>query len=170
VAAFLGAQGKLGRAPNTLNRRLAAIQLMHRGARVAVPTDAIEVVETVRGLRRDWGKPPARKAPALDEDVQHMVDTIDLRTLQGLRDRAVLLVGFAGGLRRSELVAIDVEDFTVRPEGLELVIRRSKGDQEGQGQIVTFPKLTLLPRACAGGLLGGVGNPYGCGVQTVLWA
>ena len=63
-----------------------------------------------------------------------MVDAVEPQTLKGLRDRALLLLGFAGAFRRSELVALDTEHLRERPEGLEVLIASSKTDQEGQGQ------------------------------------
>ena len=152
VALFLAAEAELGRAPSTLGRRLAAIRLMHVGARVAPPHDALEVAEVMRGIRRAWQRPAVQKAPALDADIQRMIDTLDLHTLRGQRDRALLLVGFAGALRRSELVALDVEHLTVRPEGLELRIPRSKTDQEGAGDTVALMRVHDSPYCPVGAL------------------
>jgi integrase len=146
VALFLAAEAERGKAPSTLQRRVAAIRLKHLRARVTpLPTDAVEVTEVMAGIRRDWGRPPNRKAPAVDEEIQRMVDTLDLQTLQGLRDRALILVGFAGAFRRSELVALDVEHLTVRSEGLEIVIPHSKGDQEARGQTIAIPCVSNSP-------------------------
>lgn len=152
VALFLAAQAKLGFAPSTLGRRLAAIRLMHVGAKVPSPHDALEVDEVMRGVRRAWKKPQAQKAPAVDGEIQRMVDAVQPQTLKGLRDRALLLMGFAGALRRSELVALDFEHLTLKPEGLSVLIASSKTDQDGQGQIVAIPRVA--------------GSPY-CPVQAV---
>ena len=141
VALFLSADAKRGRAPATLGRRLAAIRLMHVGARHPSPHDAIEVAEVMRGIRRAWKKPPAQKAPALDEEIKRMVDAVDPQTLHGLRDRALLLLGFAGAFRRSELVALDVDHLTDREEGLSVRIASSKTDQEGVGQVVAIARV-----------------------------
>jgi site-specific recombinase XerD len=108
VAFFIASQAKLGIAPSTLNRRLAAIRLMHMGAKVATPHDALEVAEVMRGVRRAWKRPVAQKAPALDAEIKKMADAVEPQTLKGMRDRALLLLGFAGAFRRSELVALDV--------------------------------------------------------------
>ncbi len=145
VALFLAAEAKRGLAPKTLERRRAEIRLMHLGARVAPPTDAIQVTEVMAGIRRSWGRPPAKKAPAVDEEIQRMVDTLDLTTLQGLRDRALMLVGFAGGLRSSELVRIDVAHLSFQPEGLEILIPHSKQDQEGQRKTVAMLQVPDSP-------------------------
>ena len=95
--------GPTARAVSTLRRRLAAIRLVHLGAGHASPHAAPGVTEVLRGIanaRRDV--PGAKKAPVLDADVCRMVDALDLTRLAGLRDRAVLLLGFAGALRRSQ--------------------------------------------------------------------
>ena len=152
VALFLAAEAKLGRAPATLTRRLAAIRLMHLGARLPSPHDALEVQEVLRGIRRAWRKPKAQKAPAVDADLQRLVDAVEPQTLRGLRDRALLLLGFAGALRRSELVALDVESLRAVPEGLAVFIAHSKTDQEGDGAVIAIPQVP--------------GSPY-CPVQAV---
>lgn len=153
VALFIAAEAKNGRAPSTLGRRLSAIRLMHVGAKLPSPHDALEVDEVLRGIRRSWKQPPTRKAPAVDEDIKRMVDAVEPQSLRGLRDRALLLLGFAGAFRRSELVALDVEHVTRRDEGLAILIPSSKTDQEGQGQLVAIPTVP--------------GSPY-CPVRAVL--
>jgi len=133
VALFLAAEAKLRRAPATLGRRLSAIRLMHLGAKLPSPHDALEVAEVLRDIRRRWKRPPAQKAPAVDEDIKRMVDAVEPQTLKGLRDRALLLLGFAGALRRSELVALDTDQLIERDEGIAVRIASSKTDQEGSG-------------------------------------
>jgi len=145
VALFLAAEAKRGLAPSTLGRRLAAIRLMHVGARFASPHDAIEVEEVMRGIRRAWKRPPAQKAPAVDSDIQRMVDAVTPQTLKGLRDRALLLLGFAGAFRRSELVALDTDHLTAEPAGLNVLIAHSKTDQEGEGQRIAIRRVTGSP-------------------------
>jgi site-specific recombinase XerD len=145
VAIFLAAEAKRGIAPSTLSRRLAAIRLMHVGAKVASPHDAIEVEEVLRGVRRRSKRPVNRKTPAVDEDIKRLVDAVEPQTLKGLRDRALLLLGFAGALRRSELVALDTEHVTVQKEGLAVRIAYSKTDQDGQGQVIAVPRVARSP-------------------------
>jgi integrase len=125
--------------------------LKHLRARVtSLPTDAVEVTEVTAGIRPAWGRPPNRKAPAVVEEIQRMVDTLDLKSLQRLRDRVLILVGSAGAFRRSELMALDVEHLTVRREGLEILIPHSKRDQEGQGQTIAIPRCPTRPTARCG--------------------
>jgi integrase len=92
----------------------------------------------MHGIRRSMGIAPHQKAPATVEVVRQMVDGLDT-DLQGLRDRALLLVGFAGAFRRSELVALNVEDVAFTREGLIILLRRSKSDQEGEGHKKGLP-------------------------------
>ncbi|WP_157272018.1 hypothetical protein [Azohydromonas aeria] len=86
---------------------------------------------------------PARKAPAT---VLRLVDMVRLclGSLQGLRDRALLLLGFAGAFRRSELVPLQVEDLERLPQGLRVTSRRSKTDQEGSGQVIAIARGEVL--------------------------
>jgi len=129
-----------GLAPSTLRRRLAAIRLMHLGARLVSPHAAPEVGEVLRGIVNARRHVPAgRTRPVLDDDIRCMVDALDLRSLVGLRDRAVLLLGFAGALRRSELVALDIAHLERRDKGLLVTIAHSKGDQGGDGQTIAVP-------------------------------
>jgi site-specific recombinase XerD len=145
IALFLAAEAQRGLAPSTLGRRLAAIRLMHVGARLPSPHDALEVHEVLRGIRRTWKRPPAQKAPAVDEEIKRLVDAVEPQTLKGLRDRALLLLGFAGAFRRSELVALDVEHLTRREEGLSVLIASSKTDPEGRGQRVAIARVKDSP-------------------------
>jgi integrase len=94
----------------------------------------------MRGIRRRSTRGVTKKKAAVAEQLKRMVDGTNLSTFQGLRDRALLLVGFAGAFRRAELVALDVEHLTLRPEGLKILIPKSKTDQEGVGQTVAIPR------------------------------
>lgn len=80
------------------------------------------------------------------EDLQRLVAALP-DSLSGSRDRLLLLVGFAGAFRRSELVALDLEDITITPDGLEVLVRRSKTDQEGTGTVKGIP-FGSNPRTC----------------------
>lgn len=93
---------------------------------------------TLRGIRRVHGRPAVQAAPLLREDLLVMVDALP-DSLMGLRDRALLVIGFAGGFRRSELVGLLVEDVTFVAEGLLITLRRSKTDQEGRGRLIAVP-------------------------------
>lgn len=121
----------------TIERRLTAISKAHRLAGHPSPRSAPLVAETIRGVRRLLGvAPKARKTGILTADVKAAVAAIDLDSAAGVRDRALLLLGFAGGMRRSELVALDVGDLEAAPEGYLARLRRSKTDQEAAGRQV----------------------------------
>jgi len=126
--------------PSTITRRLAAIAKQHRNAGLESPASLrlSAVGDVIAGIRRDKGKRPDAKAPLTTEQLRRMVAAIP-STPKGLRDRALLLIGFAGGFRRSELVALDVAVVTDTEDGLKILIRRSKTDQEGQGRTLGIP-------------------------------
>jgi integrase len=125
--------------PATLSRRAAAIRDAHCAQGLDSPTDAEQVKAIVRGIRRTMGTAQAKKAPATAERVLAMVH-IAPASLRGLRDRALLLVGFAGAFRRSELAELIVDDLEEVSEGLRVRLRRSKTDQEGAGRVVPIPR------------------------------
>jgi site-specific recombinase XerD len=137
VAAFLACEVENGIRPSTIGRRVAAIRYAHKLAGYDVPTDDERVKATVRGIRRSLGTAPQKKTPATAERIIAMgLNTGD--DLKGVRDRALLLIGFAGAFRRSELVALDCEDVEECETGLKISIRHSKTDQEGAGATIAI--------------------------------
>jgi site-specific recombinase XerD len=138
VAAYLAAQAGTLKA-STIGRRVAAIRYAHKLAGLETPTDAEAIKATVRGIRRTFGTAKVKKAPALAAKVIAMVSHAP-DTLAGLRDRALLLVGFGGAFRRSELVALDVADVTEIGDGLRVKIRHSKTDQESEGRTIAIAR------------------------------
>jgi integrase len=88
---------------------------------------------------RHFGSRQEAKAAILTADLRKMVRTLPA-TLAGVRDAAILLIGFAGAFRRSELAALDLEDLELSPEGLILTIRKSKTDQVGAGRKLGIPR------------------------------
>ena len=138
IAAFLAAERHRGLAPNTIDLRRAAIRYLHRAAGCPVPTDDACVSETVAGIRRDAarrGELPGKKVAATAAILRQILAPIP-DDLRGLRDRALLLTGFAGALRRSELAAIRVEQLEQTARGLRLTLPQSKG---AQTDAVTVP-------------------------------
>jgi len=128
VALFLtDLQGR----PSTLRRKLAAIAVMHRAAGHDSPTEHGMVRATLAGIRRERGVAPRPKTALLIGELRAAVATCGNRCID-VRDRALILVGFAGALRRSELVGLDIEDVAFEREGLVLRLRRSKTNQEGE--------------------------------------
>jgi site-specific recombinase XerD len=145
VAAFLAWEAGRRTRPSTLGRRVAAIRYAHKLGGLPVPTDDERVRATVRGIRRSVGTAPEKKTPATADRILAMVPIAGTR-LADLRDRALLLLGFAGAFRRSELVALDVEDIEPTTEGLRVTVRRGKTDQEGQGAVIAIlPGHTACP-------------------------
>jgi site-specific recombinase XerD len=131
-----------GKKWNTLSRRLAAISQLHSEAGYESPTKTWAVRQFLSGLRRELGVAPVRKRPVLVEDLKLILTQVPA-SLLGQRDRALLLLGFSGAFRRSELVGLDVADLETNPRGgggLAIRIRRSKTDQEGEGRKVGIPK------------------------------
>jgi integrase len=141
VTAFLAAERGRGASVNTVDLRRAAIRYLHFIAGCAVPTAQAQVAETMAGIHRtaaDKGDVPARKLAATADILRQILAPIG-DDLTGLRDRALLLVGFAGALRRAELAAIRVEHLEPRERGLRLALPRSKGDRSGSGVTVAIP-------------------------------
>ena len=121
----------------TLSRRLVSIGKAHTSQNLLSPTKTELVKVVMRGIRRTHGVPQRQAAPAIKEDILEMVK--NLAGIKGVRDKALLLVGFAGAFRRSELVSLTVEDVEFAKQGLLINLNRSKTDQEGQGRKIAIP-------------------------------
>ena len=139
VAAFLAAEAKAGRKVATIGQRIAAIRWAHESQDLDSPTASKGVKATMAGIRRTLGTAPQRKAPATVDRLAAMVAHADKKTLKGKRDRALLLFGFASAVRRSELVALELDDLEFTDRGLLVTVRRSKTDQEAQGHQRAVP-------------------------------
>ncbi len=139
VARYLAQLADRGLKASTIGRHAAAIRSVHRAAGLEPPTNSEGVKATLRGIRRSLGTKPNRKAPATAAALALMLEQLP-DSFAGLRDRAILLIGFAAALRRSEIVDLKVNDLEFTPEGLFVTIRRSKTDQEGEGQTVAVPR------------------------------
>lgn len=135
----------------SIQRRLNAITEAHRAVGLDSPTHTAIVRNCMKGIRRMKGTAPVQKAPALTDDIRAMIPATD-SGLIGVRDRALVLLGFAGAFRRSELVALDVQDCSFGKDGLTVTLRRSKTDQAGEGRKIGIPHGS---------------NPETCPVRTV---
>jgi integrase len=122
----------------TLVRHLASISKAHEARGLPNPTRSELVRATMRGIKRTRGCAQRRAKPLLRDDLLLVLDATD-DGLKDIRDRALLLIGFAGALRRSELVGLDVGDIEHVRQGLVLNLRRSKTDQDGQGRKIGIP-------------------------------
>lgn len=124
--------------PSTIGRRMAAISVTHQHAGFPSPTHDASVRSVITGIKRTYGTAPKQVAPAVIGEIRKMIARMD-GSIIDIRDRVILLLGFAGAFRRSELVALDVADLDTRPDGLLVRIRRSKRDQEGRGDTKAIP-------------------------------
>ena len=141
VVAFLAAERGRGLSVTTVELRRAAIRYLHFIAGCAVPTAEARVAETVSGMRRhaaDQGELPAKKLAATADLLRDILKVMP-DDLAGLRDRALLLLGFAGALRRAELAAVEVKHLEPRERGLRLTLPRSKGERTGRVVTVAIP-------------------------------
>lgn len=118
---------------NSLQRNLAAIRHYHFEADEASPTDSALAKRMLRASARSLGRQVTQKQALLADDLILLIDQIDTDTLRGKRDKALLLLGFAGGFRRSEVVGLCYEDLTFIEPHLHIRLKKSKTDQEQRG-------------------------------------
>ena len=123
--------------PVTLSRRLVAIGRAHTSLGLPNPCRTDLVKTTLRGIWRVHGRPQRQVQPAIREDIFSML--VHMTGTRGIRDRALILIGFAGAFRRSELVALQYDDVAFVKEGLTLMLRRSKTDQLAEGRKIAIP-------------------------------
>jgi site-specific recombinase XerC len=171
VAAFLAEQRQLGLKANTIDLRRAAIRYLHWLAGVDLPTGQAAVSETIAGIHRAAsaaGERPVKKLAATVSIVADIVAAIPA-DLTGLRDRALILVGFVGALRRSEIAALRLEHLTECERGLELYLPVSKGDREGKGETVPLPygQTALCPVSALHAWFDAVGITEGAAFRRI---
>lgn len=135
----------------SIQRRLNAIAEAHKAVGMESPTHTAIVRNVMKGIRRTRGTAPSQKSPALTDDIRAMVEAAHSGLID-LRDRALILLGFAGAFRRSELVGLAANDCAFGKDGLTVTLRRSKTDQTGEGRRVGIPYGS---------------NPETCPVRTV---
>lgn len=127
-------------AVSTLQHRLIAIHRVHTDSGLVSPVMDRLVKRTMQGIRRTVGTKQRQVAPLVKDDLLEMMVQVERqRPMKAARDKALLLVGFSGAFRRSELVALRYKDITRFEGGVELLIRKSKTDQEGAGRTVFIP-------------------------------
>ena len=132
----------------TITRRLTSINTAHKAAKEDSPAtmNHLLVADTLHGIRRTLGVAQTRKKPLTRERIVKLLNALE-GPIAGARDKALLLIGFAGSLRRSELAGIRVKDLTRHKKGMTIHIPRSKTDQEGEGREVEIP-FGLYDRTC----------------------
>ena len=126
---------------STLKRRLASISVIHRLSGHYIDVKHPMIAENLMGIKRTKGIYQKTKKPILFNELKSIVDAIDKydNEKNRLKNRALILIGFAGGFRRSELVAIDYEDVDFVSEGVKIFVKRSKTDQSGEGMTKGIP-------------------------------
>ena len=127
---------------STLKRRIASISVIHKMKGHYLDTKHPVIMENLHGIKRSKGSNQKAKKPILINELKLIINAIDkVNQLEKkkIRDKAIILVGFSGGFRRSELVNIDYEDLEFVNEGLKIFIKRSKTDQSGEGMIKAIP-------------------------------
>lgn len=124
----------------TLQRRLIAIHRAHADQGIPSPVIDIVVRRTMQGIRRTLGTKQRQVRALVKDDLLEMMVHVDQhKPMRAARDKALILIGFAGAFRRSELVGLHHEDMTFYDSGVEMLVRRSKTDQEGAGRTVFIP-------------------------------
>ena len=131
----------------TLQRWLVSLGRAHTTQGWPDPTKSELVKTTFKGIRRRHGRPQRQVAPLVRDDLLALLRTLDEETVSGRRDRALLLLGFAGALRRSELVGVQLGDLQFSDTGLTIQLRHSKTDQEHRGRPIGIP-FARDPRYC----------------------
>ena len=130
---------------STLRRRLVSISMIHKLKGHYLDTKHPIIVENLMGIRRVIGSIQKGKKPLLINDLKTIINVIDdqkIDDIKKLRDKSIILIGFGGGFRRTELISIDREDLEFVTEGLKIRIKRSKTDQFGEGMIKGLPYFT----------------------------
>lgn len=143
VATFLAAEADGGAKPSAIGRRLAAIGYHHRQAGMQPPRSregAAVISQVLGGIRRTKGVWPVRKRAADGDALRDMLRAIEGDGLRSERDRAVLALGMAASLRRSEIVALTLDDIELVAEGLKVIVRGSNSDQERAGVVIAVPE------------------------------
>ncbi len=138
VANYITHLAESGRAASTISRALTSISQAHKTLDLASPTSSPEVANVYKGIKRTKGVAQRRAKPLVIAELKRLCDRMKPSFL-GQRDKALILIGWAGALRRSELVALNLEDIDFVDEGLTMSISSSKTDQEGAGYKLGIP-------------------------------
>ena len=127
---------------STLKRRLASISIIHKSKGHYIDTKHPIIVENLMGIKRTNGSNQKGKKPLLINDLKILINAIDQsdeKDKRKIRDKALILIGFSGGFRRSELVDIEYEDLEFVSEGVKIFVKKSKTDQSGEGMTKAIP-------------------------------
>jgi len=127
---------------STLKRRLVSIGVIHRLKGYYLDTKHPIIIENIIGIKRRKGSIQRGKKPLLINNLKTIINKIDEyneKDIKKIRDRTIILMGFAGGFRRSEIVSLDYDDLDFVNEGLKINLKRSKTDQFGLGSVKGLP-------------------------------
>jgi site-specific recombinase XerD len=127
---------------STLKRRLASISILHKTKGHYIDTKHPIIIENLMGIKRTNGSNQKGKKPLLINELKILINAIDQsneKDKRKIRDKALILIGFSGGFRRSELVDIEYEDLEFVSEGVKIFVKRSKTDQSGEGMTKAIP-------------------------------
>ena len=127
---------------STLKRRLASISILHKTKGHYIDTKHPVIIENLMGIKRRNGSNQKGKKPLLINDLKKIINSIyqsNEKSLKKVRDKALVLIGFSGGFRRSELVSLEFEDIEFVSEGVKIFVKRSKTDQSGEGMTKAIP-------------------------------
>ena len=138
MVAYLIAHARTHR-PNTLGRWLASISKAHQALDALNPCTSLRVRDEMRGIRNTFGTEQRRVSPAMRDELVAMVDAIE-DGITGVRDKALLLIGFSAALRRSELAALEVDRLHFDRRGLLILLGKTKTDQAGAGAAIAVPR------------------------------
>tara|TARA_B100001971_G_scaffold186459_1_gene186425 strand:- start:978 stop:1931 length:954 start_codon:yes stop_codon:yes gene_type:complete len=130
---------------STLRRRLVSISMVHKLKGHYLDTKHPIIIENLMGIKRVKGSIQKGKKPLLINHLKLIINAINeqnINEIKKLRDKSLILIGFSGGFRRTELISINLEDLEFVPEGLKIVIKRSKTDQFGEGMLKGLPYFT----------------------------
>ena len=148
IALYLASLAEAGRKVSTISIALCAITKAFDLQGLPSPREDRAVKLVYQGIRRKLGIAPEQVEAILPQQLRAMVDALPEASgknrLRSLRNRAILTLGWVGGMRRSEIVGLLSVDVTEVPEGLKVTIRRSKTDQEGKGRVVAIPYGTWI--------------------------
>ena len=145
VALYLTYLSSKGVKISTLKRRLVSLGVIHKLKGHYLDTKHPIIIENLMGIKRKIGSFQQGKKPILINQLKSIINVIDnekTKEIKKIRDKTLILIGFGGGFRRTELVSIDYNDVEMVPEGVKIVIRRSKTDQFGEGMAKGLPYFT----------------------------
>jgi len=142
VALYLTYLSSKGVKISTLKRRLVSLGVIHKLKGHYLDTKHPIIIENLMGIKRKIGSFQQGKKPILINQLKSIINVIDnekTKEIKKIRDKTLILIGFGGGFRRTELVSIDCNDIEFVSEGVKIIVRRSKTDQFGEGMVKGLP-------------------------------